>query len=153
VPGGWRDNDKVELTLQAWEPGTKPSGPVSRSQSNIIRIAMKKNAIECCNAITKALGDRAWESSGSNNLRHNPGLTRGVGGIFQKKEAKLEKEKTLSEVGLKDLNTLMQHAKELRNLARNTSDKIERKSNENNLDEAMKLRAMMMSLATVSKLL
>ena len=144
----------MELTLQAWESGAKPPGPVSRSQSNIVRIAMKKHSTDCTDAITKALTTRAWEKSSlSNDAVLNSGTTRGVGGILQKKEAKLEKDKTLSDHGLKDLNALMQHAKELRNLAKNTSEKIEKKSSDGNLDEAMKLRGLMMSLAKFSYLI
>ena len=66
---------------------------------------------------------------------------------MKKKEAKIEKDKTLSERGLADLDTLMQHAKELSHLAKSTSSRIETKQG-SNLDEAAQLRGIMMSLGT-----
>ena len=54
----------------------------------------------------------------------------------------------MSEHGLRDLNALMQHAKDLKRLASEASSKIEKKTN---FDEATKLRGMIMSLGLVSR--
>lgn len=146
LPGSWTEKERVELNLQSWETGTKPPGPVARSNGNVVRISMKKHAAECCEAILTALQLRVWEARSNQSvgvLTPTSNAARGVGGILKSKEIKKTKESNLSEHGLKDLNALMQHARELKNLASQTSQKIEKKIN---FDEATKLRGMIMSL-------
>lgn len=149
-PGSWRETDKLDISLQSWEPGSKPPGPESRASSGQLRLGAKKHVTETADAIQRALAERAWERSkptGTNTaLTPTSGQTRGIGGIVKQREAKIEHDKTLSERGLADLDTLMQHAKELSRLARQTSAKIETKQGESQLDEAAKLRGIMMGL-------
>ena len=61
VPGSWRENEKVDISLQSWEMGTKPPGPVARSSNNRILLSMKKHAQTTSDTISRALVDRAWE--------------------------------------------------------------------------------------------
>lgn len=152
VPGSWRENEKVDISLQSWETGMKPPGPVARSSNNRVLLSMKKHAQTTCDTISRALVDRTWEKSQTKSqpVLTPTGQTRGIGGIVKKKEAKIEKDKTLSERGLADLDTLMQHAKELSHLAKSTSSRIETKQG-SNLDEAAQLRGIMMSLGISSE--
>jgi len=149
LPGSWRETDKLELSLQSWETGSKPPGPESRASSGSLRLGAKKHVTETADAIQRALGERAWERtkpSATSATLTPSGQTRGIGGIVKQREAKIEHDKTLSERGLADLDTLMQHAKELSRLARQTSAKIETKQGESQLDEAAQLRGIMMGL-------
>lgn len=147
LPGSWTEKERLEISLQSWEVGRKPPGPVARSNGNIVRISMKKHASDCCQAVMKALHRRVWEKTKNQTSALTPtsSAARGVGGILKTKEIKKTKEDNLSEHGLRDLNALMQHAKDLKRLASEASSKIEKRTN---FDEATKLRGMIMSLGS-----
>ena len=63
VPGSWRENEKVDISLQSWETGMKPPGPVARSSNSRVLLSIKKHAQTTCDTISRALVDRTWEKS------------------------------------------------------------------------------------------
>jgi len=157
VPGSWKHSPKVEISLQSWERSQKPPGPVSKSTSNSIKISVSKKGDEefCVRSIMDALKRRVWENtppelSPAVNRILAPASSsrmRGIGAAVRGQEQKHERETNLTSAGLQDLNNLMAHAKEMAQLARATSQRLDQKTDDNTqMDDVARLRGIMMNL-------
>ena len=106
----------------------------------------------CVKCIMDGLEKRVWEKRVKNAtpsaaiLTPSATRTRGIGGAVRGQEEKIERESHLAQSGLADLNNLMSHAREMAQLARATSHKLDQKSEDAKLDEVAKLRGIMINL-------
>jgi len=142
-------SDKIQLHLSPPAAG-KPSGPVNRSQHSHVKLAFRSGGmLELFGKLEEALQRQEWTRTGSFSAP-SPGDARGyragIVGIEKKRVAEQQQQSQSISEAFRDLQQLMEAAREMVTLSRQISTKMTQKQGGISDDETVQLQAQLLSL-------
>ncbi|XP_032219983.2 vacuolar protein-sorting-associated protein 36 [Nematostella vectensis] len=148
---GFMSSAKVTIHLHPMPPGKEP-GPSVSSPYSYIRFSFKQGGhSELFSRLVEQLGKKAWQTlpSASTSTTKSGLRSRGVGGIVGI-ERKLEQQSKQTDDNInkafKDLDALMEKAKEMVEIADKVASKLEEKKGSITEDETVMFKSYLLSM-------
>lgn len=137
------------------KPPDQPSGPISHSPHDHIKLAVKQSDLENTSVqVQMAISDRAWESRSfkDSSLRSSDASSgrkmprAGILGIERAIEARQKATDASISGAFEDLKQLITQAKEMVALSHNIAERIKDQGHESSSDETTQFRSCLLSL-------
>lgn len=147
IPSTFTKSAKILINL-AKAPPTKPQGPAVLEKAGYIRLSFRKGGQpECLKLLREALSTKQWEKSGvTPSTKGALKMRSGIMGIergIEKKQRETDKE--VNEA-FKDLDALIDKAKDMVGLVNKFAAKMEEKKGSLSEDETIQFKAYLLSV-------